>query len=69
MMSREVMQACLDAFELGGFSSVDITGGAPEMHPDLEWFLREWHKRGVKPICRTNLRILAEPEYAHFVQV
>ena len=30
-MSREVMQACLDAYETCGFSSVDITGGAPEV--------------------------------------
>ncbi len=69
MMGREVMQACLDAYEKGGFSSVDITGGAPEMHPDYEWFLREWQKRGVKPMCRTNLCILTQPEYAHFVQL
>lgn len=69
MMSREVMQACLDAYDKGGFSSVDITGGAPEMHPDFEWFLREWQKRGVAPICRTNLCILAEPGYGHFAQL
>ena len=50
MMNREVMQACLDAYERNGFSAVDITGGAPEMHPDLEWFLREWQKRGVHSI-------------------
>ena len=68
-MSRETMQACLDAFEVGGFSAVDITGGAPEMNPDLEWFLREWQVRGVKPIVRTNLCILLQPEYEHFVQV
>ena len=69
MMNREVMQACLDAYERNGFSAVDITGGAPEMHPDLEWFLREWQKLGVKPICRTNLCILTDPQYAHFAQL
>ena len=69
MMNREVMQACLDAYERNGFSAVDITGGAPEMHPELEWFLREWQKRGVKPICRTNLCILTDPQYAHFAQL
>ena len=68
-MDRETMQACLDAYEVGGFKSVDITGGAPEMHPDLEWFLREWQKRGVKPIVRTNLCILTDPQYSHFVNV
>ena len=68
-MSRETMQACLDAFEIGGFEAVDITGGAPEMHPDLEWFLREWQARGIAPIVRTNLCILTQPEYSHFVQL
>ena len=68
-MSRETMQACLDAYEVGGFKSVDITGGAPEMHPDLEWFLRQWRERGVRPIVRTNLCILTQPEYEHFVQL
>ena len=69
LMSKDVMQACLDAFEVGGFSVVDITGGAPEMHPNLEWFLRAWHARGVKPIVRTNLCILVDPAYEHFVQL
>lgn len=68
-MSRETMQACLDAYEIGGFKSVDITGGAPEMHPDLEWFLHQWQERGVRPIVRTNLCILTKPEYEHFVQL
>lgn len=68
-MSREVMQACLDAFETGGFKAVDITGGAPEMHPDLEWFLHEWQTRGVKPIVRTNLCILTEEGYERFPQL
>ena len=68
-MSREVMQACLDAFGACGFASVDITGGAPEMHPELEWFLREWQARNVKPIVRTNLCILTDPAYTRFVRL
>jgi len=69
LMSREVLEACLDAYEVGGFTSLDITGGAPEMHPDYEWFLGEVHARGIRPMCRTNLCILTEPEYAHFAQL
>ncbi len=69
MMSRETMQACLDAWDIGDFTSMDITGGAPEMHPDYEWFLSEVHKRGIKPMCRTNLTILLEPEYEKFAQI
>ncbi len=66
VMSHEVMQACLDAYKTVGFTSMDVTGGAPEMHPELEWFLREAHKQGVSLIVRTNLCILADPAYAHF---
>ncbi len=66
-MGKDVMQACLDAYDVGGFSAVDITGGAPEMHPDMEWFLRQWSSRGVSPIVRTNLCILTDAAYEHFV--
>ena len=69
MMDRETMQACLDAYEAGGFTSMDITGGAPEMHPDYEWFLGEVAARGIKPMCRTNLCILLDPAYEKFMQI
>jgi radical SAM/Cys-rich protein len=67
-MSREVLQACLDAFAAGGFSVMDITGGSPELHPDFEWFLRESAKLG-EVIVRTNLTLEQQPEYAHFLDV
>lgn len=66
-MSRETMQACLDAFSAGGFSTMDITGGSPELHPDFEWFLREAAARG-NVIVRSNLTLLTKPEYAGLVQ-
>lgn len=55
-MSRETMQACLDAFKAGGFETMDITGGSPELHPDFEWFLREAAKLG-GVIVRSNLTL------------
>lgn len=68
-MSREVMQACIEAYRVGGFSSMDITGGAPEMHPDYEWFLAQVADAGIRPMCRTNLCILTDPDYAHFAEL
>lgn len=68
-MSREVMQACLDAYEKGGFTSMDVTGGAIELHPDIEWFLREAASRGVALMCRTNLCILLDPAFAHMADL
>lgn len=70
-MSRETMQACLDAFSARGFKIMDITGGSPELHPDFSWFLAEAAKRaqaaGGYVIVRSNLTLLDQPEYAHFI--
>lgn len=68
-MDLETIKACLDACVNGGFKLLDITGGAPEMNPHLEWLIEEAFKRGIPTIVRTNLCILLEPEYEHFLQV
>ena len=66
VMSRETMEACLAAFETGGYRVLDITGGSPEMNPNLEWLLDEASKIAEQVIVRSNLTILAKPEYEHF---
>lgn len=68
-MARETMEACLEAFETGGFSVMDVTGGSPEMNPHLEWFLDEASKIADEVIVRSNLAILGLPGYAHFKDV
>ena len=68
-MSRETMEACLAAFETGGFRILDITGGSPEKNENLEWFLDEASKIAEQVIVRSNLVILGLPEYAHFKDV
>lgn len=68
-MDRKTMQACLDAFEAGGFKLLDLTGGAPEMNPHLEWIIEQAHDRGISTVVRTNLCILLDPEYEHFAKV
>lgn len=57
-MGREVMEDCLRAIEAHGIKTVDITGGAPEMHPDFRWFAEECHARGAHVIVRCNLTII-----------
>ncbi|WP_020570780.1 arsenosugar biosynthesis radical SAM (seleno)protein ArsS [Neolewinella persica] len=43
---------------------VDITGGAPEMHPGFRWFVEECTKLGKRVIDRCNLTIImANPKY------
>lgn len=65
-MSREHLEQCLDVFETRGFKTLDITGGAPEMNPDFEWFIREAVRRDIPMIVRSNLVIHEEPGYEHF---
>ena len=68
-MNRETMQACLDVAVAGGFKILDITGGAPEMNPNLEWFISRADELAIYTIVRSNLSILLLPEYEHFFDV
>ena len=67
-MSRETMKAALRLFRDGGFRVLDITGGSPEMNPNIEWLIDEAAKIG-HVIVRSNLAILADPEYSHMIDV
>ena len=69
IMTRETMEDVLAAFKTGGFRIMDITGGSPEMNPNLEWFIEEATKIAKQVLVRTNLCILQEPEYEHFKDV
>ncbi len=68
-MTRETMEACLAAFVAGGFETMDITGGSPELHPDFEWFLRESAQVAQELIVRSNLTLLELPHYEHLMDV
>lgn len=62
-MSRQTLDAVLRAVAATGASTVDITGGAPEMHPDFRWFVDASLALGARVMVRTNLTILLEPGY------
>lgn len=68
-MSREVMQGCLNAFAAAGFKVMDVTGGSAEMHPDIEWFVREASKIAEKVIVRSNLTLYDDPAYEHLLDL
>jgi len=64
IMTRETMEQCLKALEGTDISTIDLTGGAPEMNPHFRWFVEELSKLGKKIIVRCNLTIiLANPKY------
>lgn len=65
IMTRETMDQCLEVIKNTGAHTLDLTGGAPEMHPDFRWFVEEASKAGIKDfIVRSNLTIiLANKKY------
>ncbi len=58
IMGKETMHQCLEAMTEGSFSTLDLTGGAPEMNPDFRWFVENVAKLGIHIIVRSNLTIL-----------
>lgn len=64
IMTKETMQQCLDALAQSDISTVDLTGGAPEMNPHFRWFVEEISALGKEIIVRCNLTIiLANKKY------
>ena len=68
-MSKQHLQDCLDVYQQRGFKSLDITGGAPEMNPNFEWFIREAASRNIPMIVRSNLVIHEQEGYQHFPEL
>lgn len=66
IMTQETMQQCLEILKKYPFTTVDLTGGAPEMNPHFRWFIEEIRKisSSIKIIVRCNLTIiLANKKY------
>ena len=40
VMSRQTMLECLETLDKSSISTVDITGGSPEMNPEFRWFIQ-----------------------------
>ena len=68
-MSREVMDACLTFAKEQKIATIDITGGAPEMNPNLEYLIEESSKICNHVIVRTNLVILLDEAYKYLIEV
>ncbi len=62
-MSREIIEQVLTLAEAANIHTLDLTGGAPEMHPDFRYLVRAARDRGIEVIDRCNLTILEAPGY------
>ena len=61
MMDAETMALIPQVLAARGIGTLDLTGGAPELHPDFRDLVRAARALGVKVIDRCNLTILFEP--------
>jgi radical SAM/Cys-rich protein len=64
MMSRETIGDALAFLGISGVKTLDITGGAPELHPHFRELVERARELGVRVIDRCNLTILEEPGQA-----
>jgi radical SAM/Cys-rich protein len=70
IMSRETIDRIIDWLEPTSISTIDLTGGAPEMIPDFRYFITRL--RTIQPpiriIDRCNLTILVERGYERLAE-
>jgi len=64
LMTPETVQAVIDCAHRFSFSTIDITGGAPELLPQLPALVEELAPLTERLIVRSNLTALARPESA-----
>jgi radical SAM/Cys-rich protein len=58
VMSREIMELCLDVLRATTIPTVDITGGAPELNPHFRWLVEQCRALGRHVMDRCNLTVL-----------
>jgi radical SAM/Cys-rich protein len=61
MMSREKVEAVLRFLARTGIPTLDITGGAPELHPDFAHLVVSARRLGRRVMDRCNLTVIFEP--------
>ena len=60
-MSRATAKTVIDFLDASGVSTLDITGGAPELNAQFRYLVKAAHDRGVRVIDRCNLTVLEQP--------
>jgi radical SAM/Cys-rich protein len=64
VMPDGVVEACLAVLARSGIPTLDITGGAPEMHPRFREIVTRARRLGRRVIDRCNLTITTLPNYS-----
>jgi radical SAM/Cys-rich protein len=61
IMDRHTAELALAFVHAANASTVDLTGGAPELNPSFRWLIEELRHDGRQVIDRCNLTVLCEP--------
>jgi radical SAM/Cys-rich protein len=64
VMPREVVEAALAFLERARIPTLDVTGGAPELHPDFREIVVRASRLGTQVMHRCNLTAVLLPNYA-----
>jgi radical SAM/Cys-rich protein len=64
VMPPDVVEACLDALVASDIARLDITGGAPELHPQFREIVSRAREAGRHVMDRCNLTVLLTPQHA-----
>jgi radical SAM/Cys-rich protein len=67
-MSRQTIDEIIVFLRLREVRALDVTGGAPELHPHFRELVREARALGVHVMDRCNLTILEEPGQEYLAQ-
>src|SRR3989338_5259500 len=65
IMSRKVVDDILDFLRKNVIETLDITGGAPELNPNFDYFVESARPLVKELIARSNLTVLFEKEKEH----
>ena len=68
MMSRQLVELIPQVLQAQGIDTLDLSGGAPEMHEDFKYLVKAARALGVKVIDRCNLTILMEEGFEDMAQ-
>lgn len=60
IITRTVVDACLEVLRTFSIPILDITGGAPELIPDFRYFVERARKLGARVLDRHNLTVMFE---------
>lgn len=64
VMDDDVVEACLSLLERSDITTVDLTGGAPELHPHFREIVVRIRALGRRVLDRCNLTVTLLPNYS-----